>query len=348
MKIGNMLFPESASPDGDAARIHETLAEAQLSERLGVDMLWLAEHHFDGNCAYVDPITFASNLLGRTSRIGVGFAVLQTSLYHPVRLAEQLALLDILAQGRLTIGIGRGSNGNIYEYQGYDIDPNEAEARHQEILAILEQAWTSEGALRFDGNFWKVNAPAFRPRPASHGKPAFIKPAATEATLTTLALRGEPLLLGPQSFDETAHRVARYRALLAETGYGEDAIRDRLSRCWVWRNVYVAQTEAEARRIGGEAMRQMVENRAAMRRQTYAAQGLPPHAKDIAPAGAVPGTSKGLLCGEVGQIAAEFVKLRDLGLGGVITGFRSGPLAWEAAAGSLTLFMQDVAPLVRQ
>lgn len=347
MKIGNMLFPESPSPQSDAARIHETLAEARLSESLGVDMLWLAEHHFDGNCVYVDPITFASHLLGQTSRIGVGFAVLQTSLYHPVRLAEQLALLDILAQGRLTIGIGRGSNGNIYEYQGYDIPPEEAQARHREILAILEQAWTTEGPLKRDGMFWRINAPALRPRPDSHGTLPFIQPAATEASMTALARRGEPVLLGPQSYEETAHRVACYRSLLAEAGHDEQGIRDRLSRCWVWRNVYVAQSEAEAHRIGGEAMRRMVENRAAMRRQTHAAQGLQPHAKDLPSARAVHDSDRGLLCGAVGQIAVEFQKLRDLGLGGVITGFRSGPLPREAAEHNLRLFMQEIAPLLR-
>ena len=55
MKIGNFLFPESRDPQGDGAVIDDTMREALLSEKLGVDTLWLAEHHFDGNCAYVDP-----------------------------------------------------------------------------------------------------------------------------------------------------------------------------------------------------------------------------------------------------------------------------------------------------
>src|SRR5260221_10893099 len=101
MKFGNFLFPESASPASDAVAIDETLREARLCDALGVDALWLAEHHFDGNCAYVDPITFAAALAMATQRCAIGFAVVQTSLYHPVRLAEQLSLVDILSKGRL-------------------------------------------------------------------------------------------------------------------------------------------------------------------------------------------------------------------------------------------------------
>ena len=58
MKFGNFLFPESRHPDEDGRIIEETLREARRSDELGVEVLWLAEHHFDGNCVYVDPVTF--------------------------------------------------------------------------------------------------------------------------------------------------------------------------------------------------------------------------------------------------------------------------------------------------
>src|SRR5262245_44446844 len=103
MKFGNFLFPESDSPQRDAVIIDETLREARLSEELGMDALWLAEHHFDGNCVYVDPVAFATALAMATQRISIGFAVIQTSLHHPVRLAEQLSLLDNLSKGRLIV-----------------------------------------------------------------------------------------------------------------------------------------------------------------------------------------------------------------------------------------------------
>src|SRR5216683_2783381 len=101
VRFGNFLFPDCRDPARDGAVIDETLAEARLSDELGIDVIWLAEHHFDGICAYVDPISFAAALATATRRSTIGFAVIQTSLHHPIRLAEQLALIDNLTKGRL-------------------------------------------------------------------------------------------------------------------------------------------------------------------------------------------------------------------------------------------------------
>src|SRR4051794_25033823 len=97
VRFGNFLFPDSRDPACDGIVIDETLREAQLSDQLGVDVIWLAEHHFDGICAYVDPTAFAAALATATRRSMIGFAVIQTSLHHPIRLAEQLALIDNLS-----------------------------------------------------------------------------------------------------------------------------------------------------------------------------------------------------------------------------------------------------------
>src|SRR4051812_34191102 len=106
MKLGVFLFPEARDPSRDMQIIDETLDEALLAEQLGAHAVFHAEHHFDGNCAYVDPMMFATALAMRTSRIKIGFAVLQTSLYHPLRLGEQISLLDNLSKGRLIVGLG--------------------------------------------------------------------------------------------------------------------------------------------------------------------------------------------------------------------------------------------------
>src|SRR5580692_5328145 len=94
MRVSNFLFPQSTTADDDARVIDETLREALLTDQLGFDVIWLAEHHFDGICAYVDPVSFAAALATATSRIKIGFAVAQVSLHHPIRLAEQISLLD--------------------------------------------------------------------------------------------------------------------------------------------------------------------------------------------------------------------------------------------------------------
>ena len=141
MKFSNFLFPDSMSPADDGRVIDETLQEARLTDALGFDTIWLAEHHFDGIVAYVDPVAFAAALAVATTRARIGFAVAQMALHHPIRLAEQVALIDHLSKGRLIVGLGRGTAYNIYDYQGYGIDHTQAQARFEEAEAVMFEAW---------------------------------------------------------------------------------------------------------------------------------------------------------------------------------------------------------------
>src|ERR1700755_1454161 len=162
MKIGNFLFPDCRDPARDGEVIDETLREAWLSDELGVDVIWLAEHHFDGICAYVDPISFAAALATATKHAKIGFAVAQMALHHPIRMAEQISLIDHLSKGRLIVGLGRGTAYNIYDYQGFGIDHTEAQARFEEGETIMFEAWEGE-PLDFQGRFFHIRLPELRP-----------------------------------------------------------------------------------------------------------------------------------------------------------------------------------------
>src|SRR5439155_5802890 len=140
------------------------LREAMLSDELGTDVVWLAEHHFDGIAVYADPMVIAGALAASLRHAALGFAVVQTALHHPIRLAEQIALLDHLTKGRLIIGLGRGSSFNIYDYQGFGIDHHEAQGRLDEAEDIMIRAW-SGGAFDHTGRFWHLQVPMLRPRP---------------------------------------------------------------------------------------------------------------------------------------------------------------------------------------
>lgn len=184
MRIGVFLFHESRNPSADTQVIDEAIREAKLAEDQGMDAVFLAEHHFDGNCAYVDPPTFASALAMAmaTSRIKIGFAVLQTSLYHPLRMAEQISLIDNLSKGRLIVGLGRGSLVNTHEYSGYQIEPDSAQERLEEIEKILLQCWTNEKVVH-SGKYWSFEIPMLRPRPYTKPHPQILRSVASEASL---------------------------------------------------------------------------------------------------------------------------------------------------------------------
>ena len=346
MKFSNFLFPDCRDPERDGIVIDETLREAWLSDALGVDVIWLAEHHFDGICAYVDPITFAGALATSTRQASIGFAVVQTALHHPIRLAEQLAVLDNITKGRLIVGLGRGSSYNIYDYQGFGIDHREAQARLEEAEQIMVKAWTSQ-EFQHQGRYWDLNVPVLRPRSYTKPHPPLIRAASGEASLVELAQQGRPFLMNVQPMATTRHRVALYRRTMRDAGFDENAVSRNLKECWVWRNVFVAETEAEATRIGIPAFEAMVASRAALRNRIYRETGM----RIEVPASDLPSArasvEHGFIHGTPARVAEAIAEIASLGIGGVIATFRLGPLPHEAAASSLTLFMEQVAPRFR-
>src|SRR6266436_467515 len=260
MKFGDFLFPDCRDPARDGAVIEETLREAALADELGADVIWLAEHHFDGISVYADPIALAGALAASLRHAGLGFAVVQTALHHPIRLAEQLAVLDNITKGRLVVGLGRGSSYNIYDYQGFGIDHHEAQGRLEEAEEILVAAWT-RGGFAHRGRYWNLDVPMLRPRPFTKPHPLIIRAASGEASMLELARQGRPFLMNVQSMAVTRQRMELYRQAMRESGYEEDRIARTLAECWVWRNVFVAETNAEAERVGVPVFRALVEAR---------------------------------------------------------------------------------------
>jgi alkanesulfonate monooxygenase SsuD/methylene tetrahydromethanopterin reductase-like flavin-dependent oxidoreductase (luciferase family) len=347
MKFGNFLFPDSRDPARDGIVIDETLREAMLSDELGIDVVWLGEHHFDGICAYADPITLAGALAVALKRAALGFAVLQTSLHHPIRLAEQIAIIDHLTKGRLIVGLGRGSSYNVYDYQGFGIDHHEAQARLDEAEHIIVKAWT-EDAFRHDGRFWQLDVPILRPRPYTKPHPPLIRGSSGDASLVELARQGKPFLMNVQSFETTGRRVALYAQTMREAGHDDERIARNLEASWVWRNIFVAATDAEAERIALPAFDAMTQARAEMRNRIFRDTGLRIEVPQSDLPGARAGRGDGVIYGSPARVAEDIAALDRLGIGGIIAVFRMGPMPHEAATQNLDLFMREVAPHFRR
>jgi alkanesulfonate monooxygenase SsuD/methylene tetrahydromethanopterin reductase-like flavin-dependent oxidoreductase (luciferase family) len=335
MKLGVFLFHESRDPTADDQVIHEAIAEARLAEAEGMDAVFLAEHHFDGNCVYVDPPTFAAALAMATDRIKIGFAVLQTSLYHPLRMAEQISLIDNLSKGRLIVGLGRGSLVNTHEYSGYEIDPASAQERFEEIEKILLQCWNNEHVVHA-GKYWNFEIPMLRPRPFTKPHPPILRSVASEASLAAQARQGRPVIMAAATARGAARNIAVYRAAAEEAGIGADAIEQAISQCWVARTVVLAPTDAEAHEVGLPYFHQM---------QTYRAAQSTAFEARVAKANTQP--SLPVLCGAPESMVGDFTDLAKTGIGGVIIRFRTGPMPAAFSARALKLFMKEIAPKLR-
>lgn len=345
MKVSNFLFPQ-AEPDSDGQVIDDALKEAVLCDELGMETVWLAEHHFDGNCAYVDPVAFAAALSTITKRIKLGFAVAQTSLHHPIRLAEQLSLIDNLAKGRLIVGLGRGTAHNIYDYRGYGIAPEEAHARLVEAEDIMIKAWTTEN-LEHDGAFWKLWLPMLRPRPYTKPHPFLIRASGSEGSMLDMARQGRPFMMNIQTDDVTRTRLDLYRKTMADAGFDDAHIAAACEQCWVWRNVFIAETDAEAERIGIPLFKEQREQRARMRNRILAERGesmAKPGETGVAETAARNVIEHSLIVGSPATVAERLAKIDAMGVGGVVLQFRVGPSSYELTENCIRLFMDKVAP----
>ena len=245
MRFGWLTLSLSPSPDEDAARIGQIIEQVQEVEALGFEDVWLTEHYFTGESVYNDAILFASALAMKTTRIRIGFAVVQMPFHHPVRLATQLALLDNLSGGRIDVGVGKGTIYNEYEFVGHGLRSDDARARMDEAVEILGRAWT-EAPISHSGQYYRLEIPEIRPRPVQQPGPPLWRSVISPGSFTECGRLGIPILTARLPVERIKERWALYEAGLEEGGH-DAATRERLlDQAALWRNVYVAESNAQA------------------------------------------------------------------------------------------------------
>ena len=267
------------------------------------------------------------------------------SLHHPIRLAEQMALIDNISKGRVVVGLGRGTAYNIYDYQGYGIDPKEAYERLIEAEEIMIKAWTTPN-YEHKGKFWDLRVPLLRPRPYTKPHPFIIRACSSDEATLGMARAGRPFLMNIQSHEITQRRMDLYRKTMRESGFDEATVARNVDDTWVWRNIFVAETDAEAKRLAMPAWETQQEFRQAMRKKVYQQQGLLLK-QDDGPA-ARNQVQHSILCGSPATVAEAIAEIDKIGVGGLILVFRLGPMPIEVAENSIRLFMQKVAPQFRR
>jgi len=245
MKFGWLTLALSPSPAEDAIRIDQQIALVRAAEALGFDDVWLTEHYFTGESVYNDALLFASALTMCTTRIRIGFAVLQMPFHHPVRLAVQLALLDNLSKGRIDVGIGKGTVYNEYEFVGHGLRSDDSRARMTEAIEILERAWR-ETPLVYEGKYFNLRVPELRPKPVQVPGPPLWRSVISPASFSECGRLGLPILTARLPIERIRERWALYEAGLVEGGHDERTRERLLTQAALWRNVYVAESDAQA------------------------------------------------------------------------------------------------------
>ena len=171
----------------------EALEEVTRAEELGFDSAWMEEHHAVANHYWPSPLTVLAGFATRTSRMMLGTNILVAPFYHPVRLAEEVAMLDVMSGGRFTLGIAIGYKPD--EFALYGVDLEKRGARFEEQLAIMKGMWTQE-TTRFKGRYYSVEG-RIEPKPMTKPHPPVWIGGWGDLTLKRAATLADNWLPGP-------------------------------------------------------------------------------------------------------------------------------------------------------
>ena len=209
------------------------------AEALGYESTFVVEHHFTGWNQVSATLTLLTWLAARTRTLRLGTAVLVLPWHNPVILAEQAATLDLLSDGRLDFGVGKGYRHT--EFTGFQVPPEESEARFDEALDIITKAWTSTERFSHQGRFWSYDDIVVEPPSRQRQHPPFWMAAGSHASVCKVAQRGFNLILDQfASAKEHGERIALYRSELAARNRSFDPMSVTIAR-----DMFVARDQAE-------------------------------------------------------------------------------------------------------
>jgi alkanesulfonate monooxygenase SsuD/methylene tetrahydromethanopterin reductase-like flavin-dependent oxidoreductase (luciferase family) len=249
LTLGVRIAPRDASPGALA----ECIALAQRAEALGFGWIGVAER-FDARGGVPDALSVCAAVAAATDRPRIATAALPLPLHHPLRVAEHAAMIDVLAGGRLELGVGLGAAETPFASFGLDAD--ERSQRFAESLALLRAAWAA-APVTFRGEHFACENVAVYPKPLQQGGPPLWLAASAAAALRRAAQLGVGVMLPAEAdaapyFGACRDAGARARvALLAGAGATRDSLAGALVRCAGASEIVLAQdasSEAELAR----------------------------------------------------------------------------------------------------
>ena len=209
MKLALQYEMQRPSLD-DHLVLQETMEQCILADEVGFDYLWFVEHHFlTGFSASPCPDLVYAALSQRTKQIRLGLGVVILPYHHPNRVAERVAMLDHLSEGRVDFGTGRSAP---YELTGMGIDPRDSREMWEESLSMVPQIWQTD-LYSHEGKYWQVPERQILPKPYQNPHPPIWVAALQPSTYEIAAAKGIGVLSfgssAPSSLEPMSRRTAR-------------------------------------------------------------------------------------------------------------------------------------------
>ncbi len=218
MKCGVLQFfswPERRIP---LHQVYErALQRIQIMDQTGYDAVWLAEHHFNSFSVCPSVHVMGTHVAARTRNLRIGTAVTLAAFYHPLRIAEEIALLDVLSGGRVNWGAGRGFDPT--EFRVFEVPAEESAGRFREAVDVVLRAWREE-RITHHGEYFDFEDVEVLPKPLQNPHPPVWVAATSESALEWSAAAGHTIMMDPHSAHvEIARKRELYRTRLEANGH---------------------------------------------------------------------------------------------------------------------------------
>lgn len=220
MKFGVLQFFSWPGRRFPLEQIYErAFNRIQIMDRSGYDAVWLAEHHFSTYSVCPSVHMMATHVAAHTKNIRIGTAISLASFYHPLRLAEEVALLDQLTKGRVNWGAGRGFDAK--EHKAFGVEPKDSYPKFRESVEVVLKAW-QDGPFSFKGDYFEFEDIEVLPKPYQKEIPVWLA-ATSEDSIEWAASNGYSILLGPHAtHNENREKRAFYKDTLERAGHSYD------------------------------------------------------------------------------------------------------------------------------
>ncbi len=217
MKFGVLQFFSWSRRIPLATVYERALTRIEIMDQSGFDCVWLAEHHFNTYSVCPSINVMATHVAARTRRLRIGMAVSLAAFYNPLRLAEEVAMVDVLSGGRVNWGAGRGFDRT--EFEAFGVPPEESSDRFRECVEIVLAAWRNE-RMSYEGRFWRYSAVEVLPKPMQSPHPPVWLAATSPDSIRRAGSDGYDILLDPHATHaDIGKKRALYHQVLREHGH---------------------------------------------------------------------------------------------------------------------------------
>jgi alkanesulfonate monooxygenase SsuD/methylene tetrahydromethanopterin reductase-like flavin-dependent oxidoreductase (luciferase family) len=270
MKFGLHYQLACSACQSPVQRYRDTLEQAVYAEALGFESVWLGEHHFIADLSIMPaPLLLLAAVAQRTRSLRLGIAVVLLPFSHPIRIAEEIATLDVLSNGRVEFGVGRGTVPA--NFNGFGVPQSENRERFLEALEIIPALWQDE-SVWYRGRFFQAEGLAVVPKPVQRPHPPIRVAANSVDTFELMGRMGHQIFAASQI--NPYHRIKEclsvYWQARAAAGHPSNSADDFT----LLSPVYVGQNKAQIREEIGPSVRHWLKTQRSLEAPTSIADTL--------------------------------------------------------------------------